>query len=112
MFLTEPRKRFFQRKIRDRTWTATIDHLTGAQSLLANDRTSTIKLVSGYLVRKNEVHKITKKISVRNHSSSDYSFVIRASESQQGRTEDALTQRGDEGRSVTAISFGEPSSRL
>jgi hypothetical protein len=30
----------------------------------------------------------------------------------QGRVEDALTLYSDEGRGVTAISFGEPSSRL
>jgi len=29
-----------------------------------------------------------------------------------GRMVDALTPKGDEGRGVTAISFGEPSSRL
>jgi hypothetical protein len=30
----------------------------------------------------------------------------------QGRTEDALTHNDDEGRGVTAKSFGEPLSRL
>jgi len=30
----------------------------------------------------------------------------------EGRMEDALAYKGDEGRGVTAISFGEPSSGL
>ena len=58
--------------------------------------------------------KIIRNCNNQNNNQKPYNLIIGncVDITQQGRTEDALTLKGDEGRGVSAISFGEVTSNL